>query len=172
MPVAINLLKQNVVVNDTLINYYCKNKFTRAYFYSELEKEKLTDKFDKNYFSQESLIESVVMSHKQLTSFYNYDKDKSKKDSMVLVKVVKANNKYQHGKMYIYKGLKGKNEEEQWSAVFVQDSKEPVSSKIELVQASYFIDNTKTEQENINELLDYFSLSYRKRAQVSNATYE
>src|SRR5262249_45059070 len=83
MPVAIDLLKQNVILNDTLIAYYCKNKFTRAYFYSELEKEKLTDKFDKNYLSQESLVESVLLSHRQLSNFYNYEKDKLRKDSLI-----------------------------------------------------------------------------------------
>jgi hypothetical protein len=169
MPVVIDLLKQNIVINDTLVTYYCKNKFTRAYFYSELEKEKLTDKFDKKYLSQESLIESVLSSQKQLSSFYNYEKDRLKKDSLILVKELPASNKYQKGKIYIYKGTKNKNEDEQWSAVFIQNSKEPITSKIELVQPGYFIDNTKTEQENINELLDYFALTFRKRAQVNNA---
>jgi hypothetical protein len=168
MPVTIDLLKQNIILNDTLVTYYCRNKYTRAFFYSELEKEKLTDKFDKKYLSQESLIESVLMSHKQLANFYNYDKDKYKKDSMILIKEVPARNRYQAGKMYIYKAAKSKNDEEQWTVVFVNHSKEPVNSRIELVQSNYFIDNTKTEQENINELLDYFSLSYRKRAQVSS----
>lgn len=167
MPITIDLLKQNIVLNDTIVSYYSKNKFTRAYFYSELEKEKLTDKFDKKYLSQQSLIESVLMSQKQLTSFYNYDKDKFKKDSITLVKEVSAKNKYQQGKIYIYKSVKNKSDEEQWSAVFINNSKEAISSKIELIQPSYFIDNTKTEQENINELLDFFSLSYRKRALVN-----
>ena len=172
MPVAIDLLKQNIILNDTLVSYYCKNKFTRAYFYSELEKEKLTDKFDKRYLNQQSLIESVVMSHKQLTNFYNYEKDKFKKDSLILIKEVNAGNKYQKGTLYIYKSAKGKNDEEQWCAVFIDHSKEAINSKIELVQSNYFIDNTKSEQENINELLNAFTLTYRKRAQVSTGSYE
>ncbi|PBQ34412.1 hypothetical protein CNR22_22410 [Sphingobacteriaceae bacterium] len=172
MPVTIDLLKQNIVINDTLVAFYCKNKFTRAYFYSELEKEKLTDKFDKKYLTQQSLIESVLSSQKQLTSFYNYEKDKLKKDSLILVKEVKAANKYQNGKLYIYKSLKLKNEEEQWSAVFVQNSKDAITSKMEIVQAGYYVDNTKSEQENINDLLDYFSLGFRKRAQSGGGSYE
>lgn len=172
MPVTIHLLKNNIVWNDTLVAHYCRNKYTRAFFYSELEKEKLTDKFDKNYLSQTSLIESVLMSHKQLTSFYNYEKDKSKKDSLDLIKEINASNKYQKGKMYIYRNSRSKNEEEQWTAVFVNDSEEPVSSKIELVHGNYFIDPAKTEQENINDLLNYFSLSFRKRALVSTNSYE
>jgi len=172
MPVTIDLLKQNIVLNDTLLTYYSKNKYTRAYFYSELEKENLTAKFDKNYLSQHSLIESVLMSQKQLTNFYNYDKDKSKKDSLILVKEVKASNKYQSGTIYIYKSARLKNDEEQWSAVFINTSKEAISSKIEMVQSGYFVDTKKKEQENIDDLLNYFALSYRKRAQVAGNSYE
>ncbi len=172
MPVTIHLLKNGIVWNDTLVSYYSRNKYTRAFFYSELEKEKLTDKFDKKYLSQSSLIESVIMSHKQLSNFYNYDKDKFKKDSLILVKEVRATNKYEKGTIYIYKGIKSKNEEEQWSILFVKDSKEPISSRIELVQGNYFIDSKKSDQDNINDLLTYFSLSFRKRAQVNTNSYE
>lgn len=167
MPVAINLLKYNVQLNDTLVAFYSKNKFTRAFFYSELEKEKLADKFDKAYLTQKSLIESVLLSQRQLNTFYNYDKEKNKKDSLILVKETDAKNKYQKGKIYIYKNNKIKNEDEQWSAVFINDSKEPITSKIEVVNAGYTIDKTKTEEQNINDLLDYFSLAYRKRAIVT-----
>lgn len=166
MPVTINLLKYNVVINDTLVAYYSRNKYTRAFFYSELEKEKLTEKFDKRYLDQKSLIESVLLSQKQLNNLYSYEKDKNKKDSLVLLKETAAKNKYQKGTIYIYKSPKTKNEDEQWSAVFISDSKESVTSKIEVVNAGYVIDKTKTEQENIDELLDYFSLAYRKRAMV------
>lgn len=172
MPVAVDLLKQNVVLNDTLVAYYCKNKFTRAYFYSELEKEKLTDKFDKKYLSQESLVESVLLSHRQLSNFYNYEKDKFRKDSLIPVREVKTVSKSQEGKLYIYKNIKGKNDEEQWSAAFVPTSKEAINPRIELVQAGYFIDNTKSDQDNINELLEYFRLSDRKRAQAGSNAYE
>lgn len=172
MPVTINLLKQDVVLNDTLVSYYSKNKFTRAYFYTELEKEKLTHKFNQEYLTQKSLIESVLISQKQLSSFYNYEKDKTKKDSLVLVREIDASNKYQSGTMYIYKSVKAKNEDEQWSAVFINKSKEPVNPKIEMVQSNYFIDTKKTEQENITDLLNYFSLTYRARAQSGNNVRE
>jgi uncharacterized protein YbaP (TraB family) len=172
MPVTIDLLKQNVVWNDTIVGFYCRNKYTRAYFYSELEKEKLTDKFDKKYLDQESLIESVLLSQKQLASFYNFEKEKLKKDTLELIKKIEASNKYQRGKMYIYRNVKSKNDEEQWSAAFVDGAGEQLSSRIEIVHSNYFIDPTKTEQENINELLDYFSLAFRKRAQVNAGSYE
>lgn len=172
MPVAIDLLKQNVILNDTLVTYYSRNKFTRAYFYSELEKEALTGRFDKDYLSQQSLIESVLMSHKQLSSFYSYDKDRLKKDSLALVRELPVSNKYQQGKMYVYRTVRTKPEEEQWSAVFIQDKENAISSKIEMIHSGYFPDTAKTEEENIGELVDYFSLSYRKRAQGMTNSYD
>ena len=164
MPVAINLLKYNVEMSDTLIKFYARNKITRAYFYTELEKEKLTDKFDKKYLDQKSLVESVLGNQKQLTAYYSYEKDKIKKDSLILLKVLPAHNRYQHGEMYVYKTAKVKNEDEQWSAVFVSHAKETVSTAIEVISSGFPIDKAKTQEENLNELLDYFSLSYRKRA--------
>lgn len=47
-----------------------------------------------------------------------------------MIKEINASNKYQKGKMYIYRNSRSKNEEEQWTAVFVNDSEEPVSSKL------------------------------------------
>jgi uncharacterized protein YbaP (TraB family) len=164
MPVAINLMKYNVVINDTLAGFYAKNKITRAYFYSELDKEKLTDKFDKHYLDEKSLVESVLSNQKQLTWYYSYEKDKNKKDSLILLKIMPARNRYQQGNLYVYKSSRARNDEEQWSVAFVNHSKEPVSTAIEVVSAGFAIDKAKTEQENLNELLDYFYRSYRKRA--------
>jgi uncharacterized protein YbaP (TraB family) len=169
MPVLINLMKQNIVLNDTLANFYCKNKVTRAYFYSELEKEKLTEKFNKKYLSQESLVESVITSQKQLAGIYNYEKDKKQKDSLVLIKTVNAKNRYQEGKLYIYKPLKSKNDEESWSVAFVGNSKLSINPAIEVVNVNYLIDPKKSEEENINELLGDFYMMHRKRAGGNNS---
>ncbi|MDP3557825.1 MAG: TraB/GumN family protein [Bacteroidota bacterium] len=164
MPVAINLAKHNIIINDTLFNYYSKNKFTRTFFYTELEKEKLSDKFDKKYLSQSSLIESVLASQIQLAAVYSYDKDKGKNDSLLFIKEVESRNKYQNGHIYIYRIIKVKADDERWSVAFVPNVKSGVSSNIHVINAGYYIDKTKTEAENINEILDYFNLTYRKRA--------
>lgn len=171
MPVMIQLLKRDIVWNDTLISYYSKNKYTRAFFYSELEKQKLTDKFDKKFLDQQSLIESVLFSHKQLNSIYAFEKEK-KGDSLVLIKKVKAGNKYKKGQIYIFRNVTGKAGEEQWSIAFVEDTRDIVNPDIELVGISYYVDNTRTQEYNINEVLNYFSMSYRKRAQVAGDNYE
>lgn len=169
MPVLINLLKQNVVINDTLLEYYCKNKITRAYFYSELEKEKLADKFSKKYLNQQSLIESVMYSQKQLAGIYSYDKDKKQKDSLVFVKRIAAKNKYQTGKIYIYKPQKIRNEDETWLVAFVANSKNAINPNIDVINVSYIVDTKKTEEENINEVINDFYITYRKRASVTNS---
>jgi len=171
MPVFINLLKQNIVLNDTLLNYYCKNKNIRTFFYTELEKEKLTDKFNKQYLSQESLIESVISAQRQLSTLYSYDKDKKQKDSIVFLKNIPAKNKYQNGKLYFYKIPKTKFEEEQWVVAFVNNSKQAVSPEIDMVNLNFEVDKNKTEQENINEVLSDFHISFRKRAVGGNNAY-
>lgn len=171
MPLAINLLKQNLVLNDTLISYYSKDKFTRTYFYSELEKEKLVDKFDKSYLSQRSLIESLLQSQIQLNAYYNYEKNKSKKDSMVFLKEISAGNKYQKGRLFIYKNARSKGDDETWSIAYLNGNSEEITSKIELIHSNYFIDTKLTEQENLNEVAYYFSLSFRNRAQVISNAY-
>jgi hypothetical protein len=169
MPVLINLLKQNIVINDTLLNFYCKNKITRAYFYSELDKEKLTEKFVKKYLNQESLVESVIFSQKQLAGIYNYEKEKKQKDSLIFVKKVPATNKYQTGNLYIYKPQKSKNDDESWAVAFVANSKNTINPNIDVINVNYLIDTKKTEEENINEVLNDFYITYRKRASVTNS---
>lgn len=171
MPVTINLLKQNVVINDTLIPYYSKNKFTRVYFYSELEKEQLSDRFDKRYLSQQSLIESVLTSQSQLFAYYNQQSDrKTGKDSLVLVKQMAARNKYQEGTLYIYRNAR--SAENRWSVVFVEGDREAVNPRIEVIAQSWQINRGKTEQENIDDLLSGFYLSYRKRSMQNQLNYE
>jgi uncharacterized protein YbaP (TraB family) len=167
MPVTIDLLRQDIKVNDTLVPYYCSNKFTRAYFYSELEKEGLTARFDKRFLSQLQLNESVLSSQKQLSSIYRNEKRPD--DSLVLVKQLPARNKYQEGTLYIYSSSHAKTEGEPWSALFVSNHGKGVTARIELVNTAYYTDPLKTEQENISELVDQFYLQFRKRAASGTA---
>jgi uncharacterized protein YbaP (TraB family) len=172
MPLNIVALKYGITLNDTIVSHYCKNKFTRAYFYTQLEKEKLTDKFDKEFLSQPQLVESVLYSQKQLAAIYAYDKDKNKKDSLILLKVTSAKNRYQSGKMYIYKTLKSKFDTQKLCVAFVPNSTRNVSSDIEVLTVNYEYDVMETEDENVNELLDSFSLKFRKRAySLGSSTY-
>ena len=101
-----------------------------------------------------------------MNSFYNYEGEKAAKDSFSLLRVASASNKYQKGKLYIYKNLR-KGGEEQWSAVFIGQGAEAVSSRIELVNSGYVVDRKASEQENVNRLLNQFYLGFRKRAAVT-----
>lgn len=167
MPVYINLLKYDLVLNDSLMAYFCKNKFTAAYFYSELEKEKLSHYFKKDLANQKTMTESVIISQKQLGAYFNYEKEKSKKDSIYLIKELAAHNRYQKGKLFVYKNQKLKNEDETWTVVFIEQSKETISTRVELVNTAYLVDPAKSETENMNELLNVLALQYRKRANTS-----
>jgi hypothetical protein len=40
-----------------------------------------------------------------------------------------------------------------------------------VINPGYYIDKTKTELENYNEILDYFNLTYRKRAITASTGY-
>ncbi len=168
LPVTIELLRYNITLNDSIIKAYSSNITTRAFFYSELEKNGLAAKFDKDYLSQEKLVKSLILSHRQLNSYYGYEKDLQAGDSLALVKIENAENKYQKGKLYIYSDG-GRAGEEKWMAVFVPENNREVTSNMEVLTSSYFVDLKKSTEENINELLSYFRLSYRKRA-LLNAT--
>jgi hypothetical protein len=74
--------------------------------------------------------------------------------------------------LYIYKSSKAKSDDEQWSAAFVNGFTETITSKMEVVSSNFTADKNKTEQENVNELLNYFYLSYRKRASLNNNSNE
>ena len=163
MPIHIIKLKNAIPVDDTLNDYFSKNKYTRLSFLSELEKEKMTTHFKKAYLNQASLNESVIYSEKQLNNLTSYDKYKQK-DRIVLIKEVDAHNKFETGKIFIYKNFSNKTETDTWSVVFVPKTKENYSSKIQLLNLNYYFKKTKSEQENINETLNSFYLLYRNRA--------
>ena len=170
LPVYINLLKYNVVVNDSLSSYYCKNKFTRTYYYSELEKAGLENTFDKNYRTQQSLIESVIASQRQLNKFYRYDKEKLIKDTLSFIKRIAVRNKYQRGYLYLYQNTVSAKEDIKWNVVFVAEAKN-LSTTIQALSIDQPIDTEKTLEENENDLLDYFYSMNRKRAQYTEGNY-
>lgn len=163
LPIHLIKLKNAIPVDDTLNDYFSKNKYTRVSYLSELEKEKMTSFFKKAYLNQELLNESVIYSEKQLNNLTSYDKYKQK-DSIALIKAVDARNKFETGKIFIYKNFTNKTETDTWSIVFVPKTKEAFSSKIQLLNLNYYIKKTKSEEENINEIRNSFFLLYRNRA--------
>ncbi|MCU0361120.1 MAG: TraB/GumN family protein [Bacteroidia bacterium] len=163
VPAHIALLKQKHTLSDTLSAYYSKNKYTRAHFYSELEKAGLTSVFDKNYASQKHLVESVLAAQRQLNQFYRYDKDKLLSDSLVFVKELPVANKRQKGSLYLYRTKELSPSKQKWSTVFVQSGKSPGSNMM-IYTIDYQMNEEKTPAEIEAGFAEYFSLGYRNRA--------
>ena len=163
LPLFVLLKKNSITLNDTLSNYYSKNVNTRAYFYSELEKEDLLPVFSKAYATQLQLVESVIKSYNQVSSYSSYDLDKSK-DSLIFYKVVPAKNKYEKGFMYIYKSPKNKLGICKWSTAFVPTMPEnKLSADATIFKLGELYNESLTEREIENEILDDFSSNYRSR---------
>ncbi len=157
------LKKNNVTLNDTLSNYFSRNIYTRAYFYSELEKENLLSVFPKKYSTELQLVESVIKSYNQVSNYSNYDSDKNK-DSLIFYKTVGAKNKYEKGTMYIFKTPKNKLGICKWSAAFAPSlSDNKLTADVTIFKLGELYNETLTETEIVNEILDDFSSGYRNR---------
>lgn len=163
VPAHIELLKYKQNLNDTLNAYYSKNKFTRAYFYSELEKAGLASVFDKTYATQQLLVESVLAAQRQLNQFYRYDKEKIVSDTLIFVKAIPVANKRQKGNLFLYRTNESSSGKQKWSTVFVQDGK-TMGSNMMVYTTDYQIREEKTQTELEADFAGYFSLGYRNRA--------
>lgn len=166
LPVTVSLLRQHAHGSDSMVSVYSADPLTRAYFFSELEKHDLTNRFDRRFLSQKKLIESLLISQRQLNALYGYERPRAAGDSLVLIREIMARNKYQQGRLFLFRSGRPKIDE-QWSAVFVPGSDKGVSGNMELLSAAFYPDPSKSEEQNINELLVHFRLSYRKRALVN-----
>ncbi len=171
MPMFVLLKKNNITVNDTLANYYAKNPNTRAYFYSELERDNLTSVFPKEYATQLQLVESVLKSYGLVNTYSAYDTDKQK-DSLIFHKEIKASNKYEKGVVYIFKTPKNKVGLNKWSVAFVPtlaDNK--LNTDVVVLRSNDLYNETLTEKEIENEILDEFSGIYRSRIVSNRSNY-
>lgn len=171
MPLFVLYKKYGMTLNDTLAEYYAKNPNTRAYFYSELERDDLTAVFPKKYLSQLQLVESVLKAYSLVNSYSSYDSDKSK-DSLIFHKEIKAHNKYEKGTVYIFKSPKNKVGLNKWSVAFVPTLKEgKMNTDVVVLRSNDLFNETLTETEIENEILDEFYGIYRNRIASSRNNY-
>ncbi len=171
MPMFVLLKKNNITLNDTLANYYAKNPNTRAYFYSELERDDLTSVFAKAYATQQQLVESVLKAYNLVNTYSSYDNDKQK-DSLMFHKEIKANNKYERGTIYIFKSPKNKVGLNRWSVAFVPTLPgNKINTDVVVIRSNDLFNETLTEAEIENEILDEFSCIYRNRISSSRSNY-
>lgn len=166
MPIFITLKKYGVTLNDTLAKYYSKNVNTRVYFYSELEREGLTDVFSKDQLTQVSLVESLLRTYQKVSAYSNYEPEKTK-DSLIFHGQYSVKNKYEKGTVYIFKTSKNKFGLNKWSSVFVPMGKQSISSEITVLKMNQVFDEKLTETEIVNDLLDEFANTYRNRVMMS-----
>jgi thiol-disulfide isomerase/thioredoxin len=95
--------------------------------------------------------------------FQEVKKDK-KKDRLELIGIYPAKNKYQKGQLYVYTLGKGKTDSEQWAIAFVAASNKEINTDVEVLSLNSVPDASKSKEENIQELIAEFSLTFRKRA--------
>jgi uncharacterized protein YbaP (TraB family) len=162
MPAFINLLKNNIANNDTLVRYYAGNVYTRSYFYNELENEKIPQLFPNEFRKQELLNQSFLKSYMKLNAYSSYEQES--KDSLVLFSERPAENKYEKGRLYFYKTAKNKFGLSKWSAVFVkEENKDNVSAAIQVFKLNEVFDEKLSDSEILNSITDDFTNSYRSR---------
>lgn len=172
LPLLITCLKQGINLNDSLFDFYSKNNYTKTYFYSELEKENLSQKFNSKYLSQKALVESLLISEYQLSKYYISNGQKIKNDSLTFLERISAYNKYQKGELFVYKKPKEKNEPEVWMLVFVPKTNQKITTNMSLLSSNYYVDTRLSQKENLLNLSNYFSLRFRKRTGDYFAQYE
>lgn len=170
LPMFILLKKNGITLNDTLANYYSTNTATRAYFFGELERENLQDVFSKPYASQLKIVESVLKSYNLVKNYSSYDSDKAK-DSLIFYKEVKAKNKYESGDLFFYKTTKNKLGLSKWSVAFVPRLKDnKINTDVVVIKTNELYNETLTDAEIENEILDEFSCMYRSRIFSDNSS--
>lgn len=171
LPMYVLYKKNGMTLNDTLANYFAKNTNTRAYFYSELERDNLLEVFPKNYSTQLQLVESVLKAYSLVNTYSAYDTEKPK-DSLIFHKEFKAHNKYEKGTVYIFKSPKNKVGLSKWSVAFVPTlPNNKLNSDIVVLRSGDLFNETLTETEIENEILDDFSGGYRSRIASSKSNY-
>jgi hypothetical protein len=154
-----------------LANYFAKNPNTRAYFYSELERDNLVQEFPKQYATQLQLVESVLKSYNLVNAYSAYDTDKPK-DSLIFYKEVKAYNKYEKGTIYIFRSQKNKMGLSKWSVAFVPMlAGNKINTDIVVLRSGDLFNETLTDTEIENEILDDFAGVYRNRIVSSKSNY-
>jgi uncharacterized protein YbaP (TraB family) len=164
LPVFVKLLKQSVVWNDTMNTYFSKQATTANLYYNLLEEERLEKQFDKNYYSQEHLAKSLLISELKLENANNYQTTRFNADSLQLIKKLEVKNKYDKGKLFVYRVRSLKGDGEKWHTVFVPETKKGITTKIQVINLNIVIEKTKTTAYYEDEILQAFQSRHRNRA--------
>ncbi len=175
LKISLILLKNKIPVNDTIWKHYSKNTASRAQLYEELTKLKAIDKFDKKYISQEEFCKATIsnlITYSENSNDYDADRTIQKKqpDTLVFLSKIEAHNKYDKGYIYFFKRLDYKNPKIVLAYVFVRDSKNEISTGMEVLETKYILEENQTTDEVIKETVSEFYCRHHKRC-VSTANY-
>ncbi len=170
-PVYINLLEQGINLNDSVWKYFSKLKETRVALYSELERLKQTALFDKKYLTQSLFCEAQILSALESERMYQNSNEKNKPDSIELISIYEAKNKYEKGKIYIFKRIDAKAELEKWAYAFVSENKKSIQTTINILNINYYVEKDKSHNDYVNEILNDFYYKHRKRYVGQNNNY-
>jgi uncharacterized protein YbaP (TraB family) len=168
LPVFVKLAKQSVVWNDTLNTHFSKQANTSNLFYNLLEEEKIEKQFDKQYLTQEHFAKSLLISELKLDNANNYQTTRFNADSLQLIKKIDAKNRYEKGKIYIYRMRSTKGDGEKWHTVFVPETKKGLTTNLQVININIIIEKTKTTTYYEDEILQQFYLKYRNRATIAS----
>ncbi len=156
-------LKNGHSINDSILRAYAKNTKTTFLLYHRLKEIKQLQYFPKDYYTQSYFCE-VFLQDKISNKHGGYGDRKDKQpEKLSYYKSIATKNKREKGKIYIFKREENKNKEERWACVFVPDKTE-ITVDLSLIDLSLVVPKSKTEAECLNELVEDFSLRYRKRA--------
>jgi hypothetical protein len=161
-PVYINLLENGINANDSVWSYLSSQSQTRLKLYKELKRLNRLDLFDKKYLNQQSLCEAEILRTIDIEHLYDNNAEKSKSE-ITFLSSVDASNKYEKGKIYIFKRNDPRLREgiEKWTYAFVPEGKE-INDHIEVLNTAYFADKDLSPI-YVNELVNDFGYAYRTR---------
>ena len=162
------MLKNKIPVNDTIWKHYSKNTASRAQLYEELTKLKAMDKFDKKYILQEEFCKASI-SNLITYNENNYDYEanrtiqKKQPDTLTFIAKTEAHNKYDKGYIYFFKRLDYKNPKPVLAYVFVRDSKNEISTSMEVLETKYILEENQTADEIMKDAVTEFYYRYHRR---------
>lgn len=171
LPVYVKLARQSVTWNDTLGRYFSRQPATANLYYNLLEEEKLEKLFDRDYLNQEHLAKSLLITELRLDHANNNQIIRINPDSVQLLKTMEARNRYEKGKIYIFRTRPAKADYEKWHTVFVPEARKPVTTRMDVLNINIIPEKTKTASYYENEILRQFYMKYRERAMENQYEY-
>lgn len=158
MPALVDLLRYHPKAQDSLVNSFSQSVSTRAQFHRQLSNAGLQHIFPEKGLSQVELLRSFLLAREGAISS---QKDRAK-DTLQYFKKVSAKNRYQSGDLHIFKSAA--STPQVWKLVFVPQNSKQLTSNYQLYNDAFVPDPSKSDEANVNLILERFALLFRKRA--------